>query len=142
MPNYARPEFSPCDPKPSRGSLILEREAAAAKALEIERREKAAAKKRDGRCRWPEKHTCRGGELEAAHIEDASLGGALDRQNLVTLCPWVHRRGPASIHGKQLRIDVETERGADGPLSFWRKGENGVFFLVARETAPFRYERD
>ena len=142
MVDYARPTFSPCAQKPARGSLLLEREKDAADAVAVERREKAAAKKRDGRCRWPEPHTCRG-ELEAAHIVDASLGGAMCRKNLVSLCGWIHRRGPESIHGKQLRIEIEDdERGADGGLSFWRKGEDGEFFLIARETAPGQVERD
>lgn len=134
--------------KPSRGSAILAREQAVAEADAIERREKAAAKKRDGRCRWPEPHKCRGGELEAAHIIDASLGGAMASGNLVTVCPWIHRRGPESIHGKQLKVEAETERGAWAALSYWR--QTGAFdalgqttyYLVAREIAPFRYERD
>ncbi len=145
-PNY---EPRPFDPelakslrKPARGTRILAREQAEAEALAVERREKAAAKKRDTRCRWPEAHKCRGGDLEAAHIRDASLGGAMDAANLVTLCPWIHRRGPESIHGKQLRIECETERGAWGPLSFWKQGEDGQYFMVKRETAPFIYEKD
>jgi hypothetical protein len=134
--------------KPARGSAILDREDAAAKAEAIERREKTAAKKRDGRCRWPEKHTCRGGALEAAHIKDASLMGPMEAANLVTVCPWIHRRGPESIHGKQLKVEAETARGAYGPLSFWRQTREfdalgqPVYFLIAREIAPFRYERD
>lgn len=134
--------------RPARGSSLLAREQAAADADAIERREKAKAKKRDGRCRWPEKHVCRGGELEAAHIVDASLGGAMADWNLVTTCPWIHRRGPETIHGKQLKVEAETERGANGPLSFWRQtGEfdalgQPTYYLVAREIAPFRYERD
>lgn len=134
--------------KPARGSLLLARAEQAAKAATLERKEKAAAKKRDGRCRWPEKHTCLGGELEAAHVVDASRGGEMHRRNLVTLCPFLHRRGPQSVHGKQLKMEAETERLADGPLSFWRQtGEcdalgQPTYYLVAREIAPFRLERD
>jgi hypothetical protein len=147
-PNYERPAFSPCDPKPSRGARILAKEEADARDLKIEREAKGEAKKRDGRCRWPEKHKCRGGDLEAAHIEDASTGGLMEPANLVTLCPWYHRRGPESIHGKQIKVEKETEHGAIGPLSFWRQtGEfdelgQPTYYLVARETAPFVYERD
>lgn len=134
--------------KPARGSAILAREEAEAVAVKKEREQKGAAKKRDGRCRWPEPHKCRGGELEAAHIQDASLGGAMDAANLLTCCPWIHRRGPESIHGKQLKVEAETERGAWGPLSFWRQtGEfddlgQPTYYLIRRETAPFVYERD
>lgn len=141
-PNYERPAFSPCDPKPARGSAILQREKDAAEALKLEIAQKGIAKRRDGRCRWPEKHKCRGGELEAAHIKDASLGGEMDAANLVTLCPWIHRRGPQSIHGKQLRVQVESPRGAWGALSFWKQDETGQYYMVAREVAPFRFERD
>lgn len=134
--------------KPARGSAILAREEADAAAAKLEREQKGLAKKRDGRCRWPEKHVCRGGELEAAHIVDASRLGPMDAANLVTVCPWIHRRGPESIHGKQLKVEAETERGAWAGLSFWR--QTGTFddlgqptyYLVAREIAPFRYERD
>lgn len=127
--------------KPSRGSGVLAREKDDAAALKVELEQKGIAKKRDGRCRWPEKHKCRGG-LEAAHIRDASLGGAMHADNLIVLCAWIHRRGPESIHGKQLSIDCETEAGARGGLSFWRKGNDGAWYLVRREIRPFEYERD
>lgn len=145
--NYARPEFDSeaIDrlAKPQRGSLALKREADDLEAARIEQREKKAAKKRDGhKCRWPEPHKCRG-VLESAHIKDASLGGDMHRSNLVSLCAWLHRRGPESIHGKQLKIEKETARGADGPLSYWRQRLDGSgYYCVAREAAPFLLERD
>jgi hypothetical protein len=103
-------------PKPQRGSGILAREQrrAALDAAEIEA--KTAAKQLDGyRCQWPEKHKCRGG-LEAAHIVDASLGGDMHPRNLVSLCAWIHRRGPESIHSKDLKVD-----GQRGSWKFYRK---------------------
>ena len=128
-------------PKPARGQRVLDKEEADARALKHEREQKGLAKRRDGRCRWPETHKCRL-QLEAAHIVDASLGGPMDAENLVTLCGWIHRRGPESIHSKELKIEKETARGAWGPLSYWRKGEDGEYFIVKRETAPFQYEKD
>lgn len=129
-------------PKPQRGQRVLDKEAADAALLVIELREKKAAKRRDGGCRWPEKHKCRGG-LESAHVRDASLGGLMFRWNLITICAWLHRRGPVSIHGKQLRVEIEDpERGTDGPCSFWQQGVDGRFYLVAREIAIRQYERD
>lgn len=128
-------------PKPQRGSLVLEREKAQAEADAIEKREKAAVRKRDGRCRWGEPHICRGG-LEAIHIVDASRGGAMCRTNMFRGCRWIHRAGPDSIHGKQLKVECETAAGANGPLSFWRKGDDGTYFLVRREIRPFEYEVD
>lgn len=144
MPDYTRPAMTPrtVTQKPLRGQRVLEREEERASLLASERREKAAAKKRDGGCRWPETHTCRGG-LESAHVRDASLGGLCFRWNLITLCAWLHRRGPQSIHGKQLRVEIERpELGTDGPCSFWKVGEDGQWYMVRRETGIRQYERD
>jgi hypothetical protein len=129
--------------KPARGSLILAREKAEAEADRIEREEKGKAKKRDGRCRWPEKHICRGGALEAAHIEDASLGGPMDAKNLITVCQWIHRRGPESIHGKQLKVEPRQSAAhgarcpsgdrpassmrSDSPPTTWSHARRGPF---------------
>lgn len=122
--------------KPVRGSRILAREAQQKEAKLLERHEKAAAKARDGyHCRWPEKHVHRG-MIEAAHIQDASLCGPMDRRNLITLCAWLHRTGPESVHGKQLRVEAETALGADGPVSFWRQRSNGAYTCIAREIRP------
>ena len=100
----------PALPKPARGSGILEREKRKADAKAVELAAKQRCKALDAyRCQWPERHKCRGG-LEAAHIRDASLGGAMHPSNLVTLCAWIHRRGPESIHGKDLKMDGQ--RGA------------------------------
>lgn len=129
-------------PKPLRGSRVLAKEADDAAFLALERRVKTAVKKRDGRCRWPEKHKCRCG-LEAVHVKDASLLGPMIEWNLVTFCGWIHRRGPESIHGKQLKVIRETPKDAKVPLfSFWRQDDRGEYFLIAREIAPFVYERD
>jgi len=111
---------------------VLDKEKEDVESRAVEKREKAKAKRRDKGCRWPEKHKCRG-VLESAHLRDASLGGAMVASNLITLCAWLHRRGPVSIHGKQLRIEPETSRGADGPCAYYQQGVDGRFYLVARE---------
>lgn len=135
-------------PKPERGASRLAREDADAARLTHERQVAADVKKRDTwMCRWPELHKCRGG-LEAVHIDDKSLLGATSTENEVSLCAWIHRRGPESIHGKQLKVEKDTARGADGPLSFWRKDGRfdalgqPTYALVAREVRPFQLERD
>lgn len=134
--------------KPEKGSVILAREKDDAERLKQEREVAAEVKRRDGRCRWPEAHKCRGGALEAAHIVDKSLVGATSTENEITLCPWIHRRGPESIHGKQLKVEKETPAGANGPCSFWRQtGEfdalgQPIYYLVARERAIGILERD
>lgn len=141
LPNYERPAFSPVPPKPQRGQRVLDKEKADAEALKKELEVKKAVKRRDVVCQWPEPHKCRGG-LECAHIIDASLGGRMHEENLILLCAWIHRRGPESIHGKQLKIEAETSWGARGPLGFWKKGEDGAYYLVARQRADGTVERD
>lgn len=128
-------------PKPKRGDGILAREKADKERIANERLVAKAVKARDEfKCRWPEVHKCRGG-LEAAHIRDKSLCGPTETENEIALCAWIHRRGPESIHGKELRIICETERGADGPVSFWRFDGFG-WYMVARETQRGIVERD
>jgi hypothetical protein len=128
-------------PKGARGSRVLAKETADAKEAEWEKLVKAAVRRRDPRCRWPEAHKCRFA-LEAAHILDASLGGAMATENLIRVCGWIHRRGPESIHGKQLKVEKDTSAGADAAVSFWKQDAQGVYYLVAREIAPFVLERD
>lgn len=133
--------------KPTRGAAMLQREKddADRKAVEVEVAK--AVKERDKKCRWPERHKCRGA-LEAAHIIDKSKGGDTATRNELALCAWIHRRGPESVHGKQLRVDCETPQGADGALSFWRQtGEydalgQPVYHCVAREVQRGVLERD
>jgi len=129
-------------PKPERGSGVLERERVVADRKALERDVALRVKLRDGfKCRWPEVHKCRGG-LEAAHIRDKSLLGDTSTANEITLCAWIHRRGPQSIHGKHLKVECETPDGANGALSFWRQDAAGTFYLVARERAIGILERD
>lgn len=53
------------------------------------------------------------------------------------------RNAPESIHGKQLRIDAEHARlGSYGPLVFYRQGEDGIYYAIAREIRPFQVARD
>lgn len=135
--------------KPARGSSIVARQAAKAAAEKAEREFAAAVKARDAyRCRWPEAHKCLGGPLEAAHILDKSLCGPSITANGIALCPWIHRRGPESLHGKELKVEAETPAGADGPISFWRRTDRvdalgqPIYYMVARERAIGILEKD
>ena len=134
-------------PKPARGTALLERELRKSERKAAEDAAIREAKQRDGyRCRWPEKHKCRG-ELEGAHVFlHRGMGGnpAGDRtapELVLPVCAWMHRRGSESIDGKDLKVDAETAAGTAGPCSFWRRTERG-WHLVAREILPFVYERD
>lgn len=128
--------------KPPRGSWRIAKEKADAKADKADRDVKAEVKRLDGgRCRWPEKHRCRGG-LEAAHLKDASLGGTMTPNNLISLCAWMHRLGPETQQYEQLDIrPLSAKLGTRGPCSFWRKKwsetRKGEFrwVLVAKESA-------
>lgn len=149
MPNYLRSDelIREATAKPVRGAATLAKEADDAKAETHAKQVKALVKKRDGHCRWPEVHTCRKG-LECAHIVDASRGGPMETENLILVCGWIHRRGPESIHGKQLKVEKDTPSGADGAVSFWRQsGEfdrlhQPIYYLVKREIRPGEVERD
>ena len=135
--------------KPARGTALLEREARKNKRKADEDAAILAAKVRDGfKCRWPEKHKCRG-DLEGAHVFlHRGMGGnpAGDRtapELILPVCAWIHRRGPESIDGKDLKVEAETEQGTQGPCTFWRRSEQEQgWYLVAREVLPFVYERD
>lgn len=125
-------------PKPARGTHVLDRAQQRAAIVQAERLAKAAARKRDHwGCRWPGLHQCRG-DIEVAHIfQDKGMGGdhgtVSDTWNLMTLCSWMHRRGPASIHGKKLMVMPETPLGADGPCAFYRLDEHDVWVCVGVE---------
>lgn len=133
-------------PKPAKGSARLEREKAHAELKAAEDAIIAEAKKRDGRCRWPEAHRCRG-PLDGAHVfQHRGMGGnpAGDRttvEAILTVCRWIHRSGPESIDGKQLKVEALSADGCNGALSFWRDTERG-WHCVATERMPFAYERD
>lgn len=134
-PRYAKPQA-----KPERGSATLAREKDDKDRLAHEREVAKQVKERDEyRCRWPEVHKCRG-PLEAAHIVDKSLGGATAPENELAVCRWIHRAGPESIHGKQLKVEKESADGANGYLTFWRRTDDfdalgqPIYSLVARET--------
>lgn len=127
--------------KPARGTARLERKARKAQAKQQEDEAIAAAKKRDHRrCRWPRKHECRGG-LEGAHVfKHRGMGGnpagdLTTRATILTVCAEIHRLGPESIDGKQLKVVAETPCGTDGILSFWRKNGDGEYYRVDIECA-------
>jgi hypothetical protein len=135
-------------PKPERGTAQLAREKVKAERKATEDEAILAAKQRDGfRCRWPEAHKCRGG-LEGAHVfQHRGMGGnpAGDRTTpelILPLCAWMHRRGPESIDGKQLKVEALTDQGTRGPCVFYRQAPDGSYFVVAQERVPFAYERD
>ena len=108
---------------------------------------KAIARRRDGRCRWPHCELCRRYKklpLDVAHVLQAK-GMSGDRtlvrshdQRLMLLDRITH--GHQENHDKV--VVALTDEGTAGPCEFWLRDGMGVLFLVARESAPFVYERD
>jgi hypothetical protein len=76
-----------------------------------------------------------------AHIVYASASGSMEPSNRVTLCYRCHN----DEHKNRLRF---TEDGstvgvdANAPMEFWRKGDDGTFFLSRYEVAVGRAEKD
>lgn len=135
-------------PKPERGSARLEREKRKADQKAAEDAVIAEAKALDSfRCRWAGRHKCRG-PLEGAHVfQHRGMGGNPEGDRttvdkILTVCAWIHRLGPRTIDGGDLRVVAESDKGTRGPCSFWRETPDGAWFMVARERAPFVYERD
>lgn len=66
------------------------------------------------------------------HIVYRSAGGQDTTANVVTICADCH----AAEHANRLRIDgVQGEADADKALIFWRKDEQGVWFIGREEVA-------
>lgn len=134
--------------KEPRGSYVLDREKVKAERKQAEHQHIADAKKRDGyRCRWPEVHKCRF-DLEGAHVfQHRGMGGdpsgeRTDISLILTVCGWIHRRGPESIDGKQLKVEAETPDGTNGPLSFWKRDERGDYYCIGKERSIGVIDRD
>lgn len=127
--------------KGPRGAATVAKEKADAKVNAGEIDIAKLVRARDVKCRCPLKHKCRGG-LEVIHIVDRSRGGPYVTTNLWLGCVWIHRRGPVTIHSKDIEIRPLTKRGADGPCAFYlkrfsetRAGEY-TWRLIAKESAP------
>jgi hypothetical protein len=106
---------------------------------------KAEVRKRDRICRWPHCQNCRRYKpaFEVAHVVRAKgMGG--DHGTVST--PDKMMLLDRITHGEQERNtrDVRplTDAGTDGPCEFWSWTAQDGWFLIARETAPFRYDRD
>jgi len=133
--------------KPTRGSFLIERKGRSKDRVAAEDAQKALVRKRDGRCRYPHCPVCRAHKklrLEVAHVLQAKgMSGdrtlersAADRMMLLDVF----------THGRQEQHLIEivplTDRGTAGACEFWNTDEQGQKYLVARELAPFVYERD
>jgi hypothetical protein len=111
-----------------------------------EERNKTTVRKRDGRCRWPDCANCRTYKpaLHVAHVCGAKgMGG--DHGELSQPAQMMVLDAVTHQEQEQHRRDVvpvNAIEGTNGPCEFWAKDAEKRWYLVAREVAPFVYERD
>ena len=134
-------------PKPQKGTAILERRKTRAQIVAHEKEQKAKVVTRDG------SKTCRlvpgcqeREKFETAHVHDKGMGG--DRgirstaDQMVRAC-FFHHQGGWSLHSGDLRVELLTDAGTDGPIEVWGTDrERGGEYLVKREVRCGETERD
>lgn len=90
---------------------------------------KTAAKVRDFfRCQFPGCTVSGRHNVEAAHLEDAGMGGRFSVSNhqrcYVTLCR-AHHQGRRSVHTTHIEVRPLTADGGDGPLAWYDRTRHG-----------------
>ena len=134
-------------PKPAKGSGLIERKTRRKAEVAFEDTEKAKVRKRDGRCRWPRCEACKRFKprLEVAHVKAKGMGGDNGQRSTadqMILLDYLTHQGANGLEQHGLKIQPLTKAGTDGPCDFWAQDVSGHWFLVAREVAPFVYEKD
>ena len=134
--------------KPHKGASLIERRTRRKETVAREDAEKAKVRARDRICRWPRCENCRRFKprLEVAHHRAKGMGGDHGTRStadqMVLLDVLTHQGGPSSLEQHGRRIEPLTPLGTSGPCEFWSQDDAGDWYLVARERAPFVYERD
>lgn len=73
------------------------------------------------------------------HLIYKSAGGPNETWNICTLCSRCHE----DEHHNKLRITGPTDLvDANGPLTFWRKPDSGLWYVVLEEIAVRQVRRD
>lgn len=133
-------------PKPSKGSALLDRREKRAAILAHEKAEKAKVVARDGAhvcrlisaCTEREKH-------ETAHVNDKGMGGdhgiRSTADQMLRACLF-HHQGAWSLHSGDIRVDLLTAEGTNGPIEVWARDPQGQWYCVKRESACGIAERD
>lgn len=136
---WSEPHF-----KPEKGTALIQRRKRQKAARADEDAAKDIVRARDVRCRWPHCENCRiyKPRLEVAHIQAKGAGGPNVPENMMLLDYLTHQGGTSSLEQHGKRIEPLTAAGTNGPCEFWATDENDQWYLVARERAPFLYERD
>jgi hypothetical protein len=134
-------------PKPDKGSHLIERRTRR-KAIETsEDSEKQKVRRRDRVCRWPRCENCRTFKprLEVAHLVAKGMGGdhgIKSTADQMVLLDFLTHQGKDGIERHGRKIEPLTPAGADGPCNFWLADDRGGWTLVAEETAIGVYRRD
>ena len=134
-------------PKPPKGSDLIRRRKIAKTIRDYEKEQKQIVRLRDRRCRWPHCENCRvyKPRLEVAHLTAKGSGGdhgtrsAADR---MVLLDHLTHQGAGGLERHERKIVPLTDRGTFGPCEFWKWETGTGWYLVAKERAPFIYERD
>jgi hypothetical protein len=135
-------------PKGHKGQSYMEARTRRKAVKAAEDAAKEEVRKRDKSCRWPHCANCKAYKprLEVAHLDAKGMGGdhgtVSGPDQMILLDFLTHQSGPRSLEQHGKRIDPITAQGTNGPCEFWAKDENEQWYLVAREVAPFLYERD
>lgn len=134
--------------KPPKGTSLIESRERRKATVAAEEREKDKVRRRDRVCRWPNCENCKAYKprLEVAHLEAKGMGGdhgtVSTADQMMLLDFLTHQGGKSSLEQHGRMIVPLTDAGTDGPCEFWASDENDQLYLVARERAPFVYERD
>jgi hypothetical protein len=140
-------EFGGVLAKPAKGSSLIAGRERRKAARAFEDAQKDIVRAEDKRCRWPNCENCRRFKprLEVAHRIAKGIGGdhgVRSTADQMILVDYLTHQGPNGIEQHGKRVDPLTDRGTRGPCEFWARDVNDQWYLVAREIAPFYYERD
>ncbi len=131
--------------KPPKGAYWMKRRDDRKALVKQENDAKAEVRRLDVRCRWPHCAYCRTYKppLEVAHVVRAKGMGS-DHGSVSTPAHLMllDRLSHSDQEANKRDVRPLTEQGTRGPCEFWQWTPADGWFLVARESAPFRYERD
>lgn len=145
MTCYARWEKP--QPKPAKGSALIERRERRAEVEAYEEGEKRAVRLRDKRCRWPHCANCKAftPRLEVAHVIAKGMGGdhsLKSSRDQMVLIDYLTHQGRDGLEQHGRKIEPLTDQGTDGPCAFYVADGVGGWILVAEETSIGVYRRD
>jgi hypothetical protein len=129
----------PAEPKPAKGTFLIERRDRRKAIVSSELAEKAKVRLRDGICRWARATgDCyclryKNLTLHVAHLNSKNIGGdhglRSTADQMILLCSLRHE-GAISLHSGDCRITPVTERGTDGPCQFEMQDEQKGWTVV------------